>query len=85
MAVIMKKSDNLFNAFWIHFCFNLSMVFCPDDTYFFVVFTVLYLAVALILLGSYLNSSHFRDVKHEKGSLQTSISSTLQGLYSVEE
>lgn len=65
MAVIMKKSDNLFNAFWIHFCFNLSMVFCPDDAYFFVVFTVLYLAAALILLVTYLSSSHFRVVKHD--------------------
>jgi hypothetical protein len=42
------------------------MVFSPDDTYFFVVFTVLYLAAALILLVSYLRPSHFRDVKHEE-------------------
>lgn len=63
MAVIMKRCDNLFNAFWVHFCFNLSMVFCPDDAYFFVVFTVLYLVAALILLGSYLRSSHDRDIK----------------------
>ncbi len=50
MAVFMKRCDNLFIPFWIHFCFNFSLRFLAVDIYFFAAISVLYTAAALVLL-----------------------------------
>ncbi len=50
MGLFMQRCNNLLIAFWIHFCFNLSLRFFAGDVYFFAVISVLYAVAALALL-----------------------------------
>ncbi len=50
MAIFMKRCDHLFIAFFIHFCFNLSLRFFEGNVLFFAILSVLFVVAALVLL-----------------------------------
>ena len=54
MGVFMRKCDNLFLAFWIHYCFNLSLSLAAGGIGFFVALSAVYLAVAAAVAAVFL-------------------------------
>lgn len=56
MNVVMERSDNLFNAIWIHFWFNILYGFLVVDITFYVVLSVVYAAVGAVYLVIHLNA-----------------------------
>lgn len=56
MGLFMQRCNHLLIAFWIYFCVNFSFRFLAGDVYFFAILAVLYVAVALTLVGFFRRS-----------------------------
>lgn len=54
MNVVLKRSDNLFYAIWIHFCFNFLYGFLEVDIWFYVILSIVYAVIAACYLMSYI-------------------------------
>lgn len=57
MNVILKKSNNLFNAIWIHFCFNFLYNFIVADIGFYIILSIIYAIVGACFLKVYLKKN----------------------------
>ena len=54
MNVILKKSNNLFYAIWIHFCFNFLYNFVVAQIWFYILISIVYAIIAACFLLVYL-------------------------------
>jgi uncharacterized protein len=57
MNVALDKNKNLFNAIWIHFCFNIIYGFLVVDIWFFVILSVVFAIIAVCYLSYYLKTT----------------------------
>jgi len=55
MNVVLARSDNLLNAIWIHFCFNIVYSFLVVDIWFYVVLSMVYAVIGGGFLAFHLN------------------------------
>lgn len=60
MNVILKKSDNLFYAIWIHFCFNFLYNFVVAEIWFYAIISIVYAIIAACFLIVYLEKTRFK-------------------------
>ncbi len=51
MGVVMHRYDNLFLAFWIHFCFNVSLRFLAEGIEIYLSLSLVYLLAAVIMVA----------------------------------
>ncbi|MPM94037.1 hypothetical protein SDC9_141179 [bioreactor metagenome] len=65
MNVTLKRSDNLFNAIWIHFVFNFLYCFLAADIWFYVILSVVYASIALCYLLIYYKKGN-REIKESR-------------------
>jgi uncharacterized protein len=50
MNVVLDRSNNLFNAIWIHFCFNVLYSFLVVDIWFFVILSIVFALIGACYL-----------------------------------
>ncbi|MBL8966386.1 MAG: CPBP family intramembrane metalloprotease [Spirochaetaceae bacterium] len=60
MGVFLKRNDNLLLAFWIHYCFNISLIPQAGGIGFFVALSVVYLAAAAAAAAFHLGTDSRR-------------------------
>lgn len=56
MNVVLKRSDNLLNAIWIHFCFNVIYSFLVIDIQFYIILSVVFAVIGGCFLALHLKN-----------------------------
>jgi membrane protease YdiL (CAAX protease family) len=56
MNYVLKRSDNLINAIWIHFCFNLIYNFLIVEIDFYIIMTIIFALVGILFILLEFNS-----------------------------